>query len=170
MPLFILFTMGILVSRHYSYFLTCYMHNYYFLPHMWVILNNYVHFYAFQVRKHCHLYDLQVAWGVPLQRQLSTLDESGPWGGEDGKPWDDGIHTGVKKIILTRGDAICSIQVQYDQNGHSVWSAPHGIPYDTCTYHVISSGLRTYILIYVASVSSISSYTLFFSISILHYS
>lgn len=77
----------------------------------------------------------EVVWGVP-RGPRKPLFESGPWGGEGGKPWDDGVYTGVKKIILTRGDAICSIQVQYDQNGHSVWSALHGLPYDSCTYHI----------------------------------
>ncbi|XP_056693681.1 jacalin-related lectin 3 [Spinacia oleracea] len=75
----------------------------------------------------------EVVWGVPRQ---PALHESGPWGGEGGKPWDDGVCTGVKKIILTKGDAICSIQFQYDQHGHSAWSAPHGIANGACTYHV----------------------------------
>ncbi|CAI9116823.1 OLC1v1018087C1 [Oldenlandia corymbosa var. corymbosa] len=50
----------------------------------------------------------------------------GPWGGEGGKPWDDGVFTGIKQIILTRTDAICSIEFEYDRNGQSVWSVKHG--------------------------------------------
>ncbi|KNA14259.1 hypothetical protein SOVF_109120 isoform A [Spinacia oleracea] len=75
----------------------------------------------------------EVVWGVPRQPDLY---ESGPWGGEGGKLWDDGVYSGVKKIILTRGDAISSIQIQYDQHGQPVWSSLHGIPYDACTYHI----------------------------------
>ncbi|OVA08713.1 Mannose-binding lectin [Macleaya cordata] len=51
----------------------------------------------------------------------------GPWGGDGGRPWDDGVFTGVKQIFLTKGDAaICSIQIEYDRNGQSVWSIRHG--------------------------------------------
>ncbi|KAH7673903.1 Mannose-binding lectins domain-containing protein [Dioscorea alata] len=50
----------------------------------------------------------------------------GPWGGEGGKPWDDGVYLGVKQIFITRGDAICSIQIEYDRSGQSVWSSRHG--------------------------------------------
>lgn len=81
------------------------------------------------------MYDLQVVWGVP--RQDTSLYETGPWGGEGGRPWDDGLHTGVKQIRLTRGDAICSIQFLYVQNDRSVWSTIHGIASNINTYHVI---------------------------------
>ncbi|XP_010533571.1 PREDICTED: jacalin-related lectin 3 isoform X2 [Tarenaya hassleriana] len=51
----------------------------------------------------------------------------GPWGGEGGKPWDDGVFSGIKQIFVTRGEtAITSIQVEYDRNGQSVWSVKHG--------------------------------------------
>lgn len=50
----------------------------------------------------------------------------GPWGGDGGKPWDDGVFTGIKQIILSRGDAICSIEIEYDRNGQSIWSVKHG--------------------------------------------
>lgn len=51
---------------------------------------------------------------------------SGPWGGDGGKEWDDGVFTGIKQIILTRAHAICSIDIEYDRNGQSVWSVNHG--------------------------------------------
>ncbi|KAK6115796.1 hypothetical protein DH2020_008065 [Rehmannia glutinosa] len=51
---------------------------------------------------------------------------TGPWGGEGGKPWDDGVFTGIKQIILTKTDAICCIEIEYDRNGQSVWSVKHG--------------------------------------------
>ncbi|KAK4387494.1 Jacalin-related lectin 3 [Sesamum angolense] len=50
----------------------------------------------------------------------------GPWGGEGGKPWDDGVFTGIKQIILTKTDAICCIEIEYDRNGQSIWSVKHG--------------------------------------------
>ncbi|PSS31309.1 Jacalin-related lectin like [Actinidia chinensis var. chinensis] len=52
--------------------------------------------------------------------------ETGPWGGEGGRPWDDGVFSGVKQIYLTRKDAICSLQIEYDRNGQSIWSIKHG--------------------------------------------
>ncbi|XP_026444839.1 jacalin-related lectin 3-like [Papaver somniferum] len=50
----------------------------------------------------------------------------GPWGGDGGKTWDDGAYTGIKQIHLTKTEAILSIQIQYDRNGRTVWSARHG--------------------------------------------
>ncbi|KAB2023279.1 hypothetical protein ES319_D06G007100v1 [Gossypium barbadense] len=50
----------------------------------------------------------------------------GPWGGDGGRPWDDGVYSGIKQIYITKSDAICSIQVEYDRNGQSVWSVKHG--------------------------------------------
>ncbi|KAI3838300.1 hypothetical protein MKW92_036364 [Papaver armeniacum] len=47
-------------------------------------------------------------------------------GGDGGKTWDDGAYTGIKQIHLTRREAISSIQIQYDRDGRSVWSARHG--------------------------------------------
>lgn len=51
---------------------------------------------------------------------------SGPWGGDDGKPWDDGVFTGIKKIFLTKGQGIYAIQIEYERNGQSMWSVKHG--------------------------------------------
>ncbi|CAN6346260.1 unnamed protein product [Urochloa humidicola] len=50
----------------------------------------------------------------------------GPWGGEGGRPWDDGVYTGVKQIYIMRGAFIGSIQVEYDRSGYSIWSTRHG--------------------------------------------
>ncbi|KAJ7966807.1 Jacalin-related lectin like [Quillaja saponaria] len=50
----------------------------------------------------------------------------GPWGGDGGNTWDDGVFTGIKKIFLTKGEAIYSIQFEYDRNGQSMWSVKHG--------------------------------------------
>lgn len=50
----------------------------------------------------------------------------GPWGGDGGKPWDDGVYTGVKQIYITRTDFIGSVQIEYDRSGQSIWSTKHG--------------------------------------------
>ena len=50
----------------------------------------------------------------------------GPWGGDGGQPWDDKVFTGIKKIFLTKGEAIYSIHMEYDCNGQSIWSVKHG--------------------------------------------
>ncbi|CAN1163505.1 Jacalin-related lectin 3 [Linum perenne] len=61
----------------------------------------------------------------------------GPWGGEGGRPWDDGVFSGIKQMFLTRTpDAICSIQIEYDRGGQSVWSVKHGCNTGTYTHRV----------------------------------
>lgn len=65
----------------------------------------------------------QVAYGVVHE---PAPYGPGPWGGEFGRPWDDGVFSGIRQIILTRTEAICSIQIEYDRNGQSVWSVKHG--------------------------------------------
>ncbi|RDX60745.1 Pentatricopeptide repeat-containing protein, partial [Mucuna pruriens] len=51
----------------------------------------------------------------------------GPWGGDGGRPWDDGVFSGIKQIFLTKvPEGICSIQIEYDRNRQSVWSVKHG--------------------------------------------
>ncbi|XVF73822.1 hypothetical protein PTKIN_Ptkin13bG0012400 [Pterospermum kingtungense] len=61
----------------------------------------------------------------------------GPWGGEGGRPWDDGVYSGIKQIFVTKSEAICSIQIEYDRNGQSVWSVKHGGHGGTTTHRVI---------------------------------
>ncbi|KAJ0963159.1 hypothetical protein J5N97_028281 [Dioscorea zingiberensis] len=65
----------------------------------------------------------EVAYGVVKEPVPSG---PGPWGGDGGKPWDDGVYSGVKQVFMTRGDAICSIQIEYDRSGQCVWSTRHG--------------------------------------------
>lgn len=77
------------------------------------------------------LHTSEVVWGMPRE---AAAHEEGPWGGQGGMPWDDGVYKGVKKILLTRGEAIWSIQIEYDRNGHSMWSAQHGTVNEACTY------------------------------------
>ncbi|KAL8153919.1 hypothetical protein V2J09_011679 [Rumex salicifolius] len=60
----------------------------------------------------------------------------GPWGGDGGKPWDDGVYTGIRQIFLTRSEGLCSIQIEYDRNGQSVWSIKHGGNSGTITHRI----------------------------------
>ncbi|XP_023537333.1 jacalin-related lectin 3-like isoform X5 [Cucurbita pepo subsp. pepo] len=70
--------------------------------------------------------------GRPLEEMARVVKEPapcgpGPWGGDGGKPWDDGVFSGIKQIYLTKSlEAFCSIQIEYDRNKQSVWSVKHG--------------------------------------------
>ncbi|KAF8013848.1 hypothetical protein BT93_I1646 [Corymbia citriodora subsp. variegata] len=57
---------------------------------------------------------------------LHGLKSMGPFGGQGGSPWDDGVSTVVRKIIVTSGSAIDSITVEYDKNGYVVQGPKHG--------------------------------------------
>lgn len=50
----------------------------------------------------------------------------GPWGGNGGTVWDDGIYHGVREIKLVYDHCIDSISVVYDKNGKPVRSEKHG--------------------------------------------
>ena len=46
--------------------------------------------------------------------------------GDMGKPWDDGVLSGIKQIKIIIEEVINSIQVEYDRDGKIVWSICHG--------------------------------------------
>ena len=71
----------------------------------------------------CILIIVQVAYGMVKE---PVPMGPGPWGGEGGRAWDDGVYTGVKQIYIMRGAFIGSIQIEYDRSGHSIWSSRHG--------------------------------------------
>lgn len=50
----------------------------------------------------------------------------GPWGGNGGTPFDDGVYDGIRQINLSRNVGIVSIQVCYDKNGQPVWGSKNG--------------------------------------------
>ena len=64
----------------------------------------------------------------------------GPWGGQDGARWDDGIYnTAVRQVVICHGAAIDSIQIEYENiYGSSVWSDKHGGPGGIKTNKVIN--------------------------------
>ena len=50
----------------------------------------------------------------------------GPWGGNGGTSWDDGIFPGIRKITLVSGLCIDSIVVVYDMHGQPFKAQKHG--------------------------------------------
>ncbi|CAI0436010.1 unnamed protein product [Linum tenue] len=50
----------------------------------------------------------------------------GPWGGQGGFGWDDGVYSGVKQLVIAHGSGIDSLQIEYDKKGASIWSERHG--------------------------------------------
>lgn len=50
----------------------------------------------------------------------------GPWGGQNGVCWDDGVYTTVRQLVIAHGTGIESIQIEYDKKGSPVWSKKHG--------------------------------------------
>eukprot|EP01018_Ginkgo_biloba_P018509 Gb_35002 [translate_table: standard] len=59
---------------------------------------------------------------VTKQKPISV----GPCGGQGGSPWDDGVFTTIRQIIIVHAAAIDSIRIEYDRNGLSVLSEKHG--------------------------------------------
>lgn len=55
-----------------------------------------------------------------------THKQLGPWGGNGGDEWDDGVHSGVKEITVVYGWCIDSIQVTYDNKGKHFLAEKHG--------------------------------------------
>ncbi|KAI5336875.1 hypothetical protein L3X38_016144 [Prunus dulcis] len=49
----------------------------------------------------------------------------GPWGGNGGADWDDGIYNGVREIKIAYCLCIDSITVGYDRNGKPVKAETH---------------------------------------------
>ncbi|GLJ34082.1 hypothetical protein SUGI_0685170 [Cryptomeria japonica] len=50
----------------------------------------------------------------------------GMFGGGGGGSWDDGIHSGIREIVVTFGSVVDSITVRYDQKGLPQWSECRG--------------------------------------------
>lgn len=50
----------------------------------------------------------------------------GPWGGQHGLCWDDGVYSSVRQLVIAHGVGIDSIQIEYDNRGTSIWSEKHG--------------------------------------------
>ncbi|KMT20692.1 hypothetical protein BVRB_1g006670 [Beta vulgaris subsp. vulgaris] len=83
-----------------------------------------------------------IASGAPAEEPAHKVVKEpaqcgpGPWGGDGGKLWDDGVFTGIKQVFLTKSEVICSIQIEYDRHGQSVWSVKHGGNSGTKTHRI----------------------------------
>ncbi|KAL8230314.1 hypothetical protein R6Q57_000092 [Mikania cordata] len=69
----------------------------------------------------------------------------GPWGGNVGNYWDDGVHSGFKEIRVVYNSCMDSIRLTYDNNGQSYRAIKHGGIGGTKTAHghcgpVVSGG------------------------------
>ncbi|XP_038898650.1 jacalin-related lectin 3-like [Benincasa hispida] len=40
--------------------------------------------------------------------------------------WDDGVYSTIRGFVVYEREWICSIQIEYDENGESIWSPTHG--------------------------------------------
>ena len=60
------------------------------------------------------------------QNDIEKAISVGPWGGQDGIKFDDGVSSTVRQVVITHGAGIDSIQIEYDKHGTSVWSYKHG--------------------------------------------
>ncbi|KAL6972741.1 Jacalin-related lectin 19 [Sarracenia purpurea var. burkii] len=60
----------------------------------------------------------------------------GPWGGNGGSHWDDGIYSGVREIIVVFDRCIDSIRVVYDKKGVPVTAEKHGGGGGSRTAHI----------------------------------
>lgn len=57
----------------------------------------------------------------------SKVISVGPWGGKGGSPWDDGVYTDIRQIILVHGRVIDSISIEYERDGLLFWSKHGGM-------------------------------------------
>ncbi|KAG6669211.1 jacalin-related lectin 19 [Carya illinoinensis] len=62
----------------------------------------------------------------PANGKKKSLISMGPWGGNGGTSWDDGIYDGVREIKLVYDRCIDSIRVVYDKNGKPFTAEKHG--------------------------------------------
>lgn len=65
----------------------------------------------------------QITKGSKSVRQAVSC---GPWGGNGGMLFDDGLYTGVREIHVTRSGGLVSIRVCYDLNGQAIWGDKNG--------------------------------------------
>lgn len=62
---------------------------------------------------------------VPLK--VDGVVTFGPWGGNGGTVFDDGMYTGIRQINLSRNIVgIVWIRVLYDCDGDDIWGSKHG--------------------------------------------
>ena len=76
------------------------------------------------------LSNLQVlALPPPSEKKLSEIKDlvaHETWGGSGGTPFDDGKHTAIRQINISRNIGIVYIKVLYEDNGQAVWGSRNG--------------------------------------------
>ncbi|KAF2286142.1 hypothetical protein GH714_010901 [Hevea brasiliensis] len=58
----------------------------------------------------------------------------GPFGGQGGDPWDDGVQTTIRQLVISCGSMVNYVCIDYDKNGHSLWSSKRGQSIGDKTY------------------------------------
>lgn len=61
-----------------------------------------------------------------LENHGKQIISVGPWGGDNGLHWDDGVYSTIRQLEIAHGTGVDSLKVEYDKNGTSVWSEKHG--------------------------------------------
>lgn len=61
----------------------------------------------------------------PISHLYPTISV-GPFGGQQGKRWDDGTFTAVREIHILYGRVIVAFSVEYDNNGSPAQRPEHG--------------------------------------------
>lgn len=80
----------------------------------------------------------------------------GPFGAQDGgDSFDDGIHSTVKQLVITHAVFVESIQIEYDDNGSSIWSDRHGELSDGTDKVTVCLVYTFYLLLFFSNETSI---------------
>ncbi|KAF5202819.1 Jacalin-related lectin [Thalictrum thalictroides] len=70
-------------------------------------------------------------------KEVVSAPGLGPWGGAGGRPFEDGVYSGIKKIYIRRDkDVVHSITIEYDKNGESVIKKHGGDGGDEMIYRI----------------------------------
>ncbi|KAL5710826.1 hypothetical protein ACHQM5_021340 [Ranunculus cassubicifolius] len=58
---------------------------------------------------------------ISIEKELTAAPGLGPWGGAGGRPFEDGVFSGIRKISVYRDDYVVhSIVIEYDRSGKSI--------------------------------------------------
>ncbi|KAG8377791.1 hypothetical protein BUALT_Bualt08G0070400 [Buddleja alternifolia] len=87
-----------------------------------------------------------------MKNRFVLLRDPGPWGGEEGRGFDDGVFLKVEEIhvhLCGTGDAISGVQFKYlKKKGDVFWSPVHGARGGDIVKKVISYHIISYLLTY----------------------
>lgn len=66
-------------------------------------------------------------FSVSLLQEDEVVVKIGIRGCEEGaRRWDDGAHSTVRQIVINHEKCIYSVNIEYDNNGESIWKPKHG--------------------------------------------